>query len=121
MEVRTSQPALRLLQATVDNTLGVPATKPASSPGSAHEPNMRIDHNYMRDLAMTRDLALAPSHFSFRQVISTRTGISFFTAIVRSDGGLILKSASVTGMVPVIFVSFPCFDCSNRTCLYLAV
>lgn len=39
-------------------------------------------------------------HFSLRQVISTRTGISFLTGTVRSDGGSILKSESVAGMVP---------------------
>src|ERR1022692_3246515 len=37
-----------------------------------------------------------------RQVISTRTGISFLTGIVNSDGGSILKSASVAGIVPVM-------------------
>ncbi len=55
--------------------------------------------------------------FSLCQVSSTRTGISFLTAIVRSDGGSILKSDSVAGMVPVIFVWFPCLDCSKGTCL----
>jgi len=34
------------------------------------------------------------------QVRSTRTGISFFTGIVSSDGGSILKSVSVAGTVP---------------------
>jgi hypothetical protein len=37
-----------------------------------------------------------------RQVISTRTGISFLTGIVSSDGGSILKSVSVAGIVPVM-------------------
>ena len=41
-------------------------------------------------------------------VISTRTGMSFFTGMVRSEGGSILKSASVAGIVPEIRVSFPC-------------
>jgi hypothetical protein len=35
------------------------------------------------------------------QVMSTRTGIWFLTGIVKSDGGSILKSASVAGIVPV--------------------
>ena len=34
--------------------------------------------------------------------MSTRTGISFLTGIVKSDGGSILKSESVAGIVPVI-------------------
>lgn len=42
-----------------------------------------------------------------RQVISTRTGISFFTAMVRSDGGSILKSDNVAGIVPEMRVWFP--------------
>ena len=37
-----------------------------------------------------------------RQVMSTRTGISFLTGIVSSDGGSILKSESVAGIVPVM-------------------
>lgn len=57
------------------------------------------------------------TYFSFRHVISTRTGISFFTAIVRSVGGSILKSDSAAGIVPEIFVSFPFFVCSKATCL----
>ena len=36
------------------------------------------------------------------QVMSTRTGMSFLTGIVKRDGGSILKSASVAGMVPVM-------------------
>jgi len=35
-----------------------------------------------------------------RHVISTRTGISFLTGIVRSVGGSILKSDSVAGIIP---------------------
>jgi hypothetical protein len=38
------------------------------------------------------------------QVISTRTGISFFTGMVNSEGGSILKSDSVAGTVPEILV-----------------
>ena len=37
-----------------------------------------------------------------------RTGMSFFTAIVKSEGGSILKSESVEGMIPEIRVSLPC-------------
>jgi len=43
-----------------------------------------------------------------RQVMSTRTGISFFTAIDNSDGGSILKSASVAGIVPEMRDAEPC-------------
>jgi len=46
-------------------------------------------------------------HFSLRQVISTRTGISFFTGIAKSDGGSILKSVTVVGIVPDIRISSP--------------
>jgi len=42
-----------------------------------------------------------------RQVISIRTGISFLTGIARSDGGSILKSESVAGIVPDIRIWFP--------------
>jgi hypothetical protein len=42
-----------------------------------------------------------------RQVISTRTGISFLVGIVKSVGGSILKSDSVAGIVPEIRVSLP--------------
>ena len=42
-----------------------------------------------------------------RHVMSTRTGISFLTAIVKSDGGSILKSDSVAGIVPDIRIWFP--------------
>jgi short-subunit dehydrogenase len=34
--------------------------------------------------------------------MSTRTGMSFLTGIVRSEGGSILKSVSVAGIVPVM-------------------
>jgi hypothetical protein len=50
------------------------------------------------------------------QVIWTRTGISFFTGRVRSEGGSILKSVRVAGMVPVIRVSSPCLATSKATC-----
>lgn len=36
------------------------------------------------------------------QVISTFTGISFFKGTVKNEGGEILKSDSVDGMVPVM-------------------
>jgi len=49
-------------------------------------------------------------------VISTRTGISFFTGMVRSEGGSILKSVSVMEMVPVMRVSLPCVTSSKATC-----
>jgi hypothetical protein len=39
-----------------------------------------------------------------RQVVSTRTGISFLTGTVKSEGGGILKSESVAGIVPDIRV-----------------
>ena len=43
-----------------------------------------------------------------RHVISTRTGSSFFTGTANSEGGSILKSDNVAGMVPDIRVSLPC-------------
>lgn len=42
-----------------------------------------------------------------RQVVSTFTGISFLTGIVSSDGGSILKSLNVAGIVPITCISFP--------------
>ena len=48
------------------------------------------------------------SYFSFRHVRSTRTGTSFFTGMVSSDGGSILKSESVAGIVPDSRVWSPC-------------
>jgi hypothetical protein len=42
-----------------------------------------------------------------RHVISTRTGISFLTGTAKSDGGSILKSDSVAGIVPDIRIWFP--------------
>ena len=58
-----------------------------------------------------------PCHFSLRQVISTLTGISFFTGNVKRDGASILKSDKVVGMVPEIRISFPWVVCWNGTCL----
>ena len=42
-----------------------------------------------------------------RHVMSTRTGISFLTGTANSDGGSILKSESVAGIVPDIRIWFP--------------
>src|ERR1035438_10027333 len=56
-----------------------------------------------------------------RHVISTRTGISFLTGTAKSDGGSILKSDNVAGIVPDIRVSLPCAAFWKGTCLYLAV
>ena len=39
--------------------------------------------------------------------MSTRTGISFLTEIARSEGGSILKSDNVAGIVPEILIWFP--------------
>ena len=39
--------------------------------------------------------------------MSTRTGISFLTGTAKSDGGSILKSDSVAGIVPDIRIWFP--------------
>ena len=47
--------------------------------------------------------AATPALHNGCQVISTRTGISFL-GIVKSDGGSILKSDSVAGIVPDIRV-----------------
>jgi hypothetical protein len=51
------------------------------------------------------------------QVISTRTGISFLTGMVRRVGGSMLKSARVAGMVPETRISFPGRVSSNGTWL----
>src|ERR1700693_4819085 len=78
-------------------------------------------------LGMQRENLPAPSEADDkpihcgRQVISTRTGMSFLTGMVSSDGGSILKSASVAGIVPDIRVSFARVTCSSGSCLYLAV
>lgn len=50
-------------------------------------------------------------------VISMRIGISFFTGMVSSDGGSILKSVSVVGIVPAIRLSLPSVTNSKATCL----
>lgn len=50
------------------------------------------------------------------QVISTRMGTSFFTGTVSNDGGSILKSESLVGMVPVMCFSLPSVFTSNGTC-----
>jgi hypothetical protein len=42
-----------------------------------------------------------------RQVMSTCTGISFLTETANNDGGSILKSVSVAGIVPDIRIWFP--------------
>jgi|GEM_PF-6125508 len=42
-----------------------------------------------------------------RQVMSTRTGISFLIGTVRKEGRSILKSEHVAGIVPDIRTSFP--------------
>ncbi len=44
---------------------------------------------------------------SWRQVMSTCTGISFLTGMVNRVGGWILKSDRVAGIVPLIRASFP--------------
>src|ERR1700733_15935913 len=56
-----------------------------------------------------------------RHVTSTRTGISFLTGTAKSDGGSILKSDRVAGMVPDIRIWFPCVASCNNTCLYWTV
>lgn len=55
----------------------------------------------------TRQQVPAPVYI-VRQVISTRTGISSFVGIASSDGGSILKSVILAGIVPEIFASLPC-------------
>ena len=54
--------------------------------------------------------------------MSTRTGISFLTGTAKSDGGSILKSDSVAGIVPEIrnLVSLS-QQVGMATCLYWAV
>ena len=64
---------------------------------------MKSSQNQMSGLAdapRTHTAARLECHFSLCQVISTRTGISLFTAIAKSVGGSILKSDSATGIVP---------------------
>ena len=51
---------------------------------------------------LSRYRSLAFCIYCGRQVMSMRTGISFLTGIVKSDGGSILKSESVAGIVPVM-------------------
>jgi len=46
-------------------------------------------------------------HHCGRQVMSTRTGMSLLTGTAKSDGGSILKSDSVAGIVPEIRIWFP--------------
>ena len=77
--------------------------------------SLRRARTYARQKNRRYQRALLSCHFCFCHVISTRTGISFFTAIPRRDGGSILKSDSVVGMVPVIRVSFPWVTCWNDT------
>jgi hypothetical protein len=55
--------------------------------------------------------------FDSRQVISTFTGMSFLIGMVSKVGGSILKSVSLQGMVPVIFLSFPCTEIWKGTSL----
>ena len=50
------------------------------------------------------------------QTISTWMGISFFTGMVRSEGGGILKSVRVAGMVPTMCLSVPSVVTSKETC-----
>src|ERR1700722_576668 len=68
-----------------------------------------LDQSYSARFLETINLALAvfADHFCLRQVISTCTGISFFTGSASKDGGSILKSESVAGMVPDIRASSP--------------
>ena len=56
-------------------------------------------------------------YWFFFQVSSTVTGIWFSIRIVSREGGSILKSESVAGIVPVIRVSSPEVVTSNGTCL----
>src|ERR1700693_2965372 len=60
-------------------------------------------------------------HHCWCHVMSTRTGISFLTGNVNSDGGSILKSVRVAEIVPVIRIMSPCFSSLKGTCLYWAV
>jgi len=65
----------------------------------------------------------APFRASYcrRQVISTRTGISFFTGGISKLGGSILKSDSLAGMVPESWMSLLWRVSWNSICLYCAV
>src|SRR5215831_3682464 len=61
-----------------------------------------------RRLATRVTVRLIPfGHGDSRQVISSFTGMSFLIGIVSNVGGSILKSVSLQGMFPVIFLSFP--------------
>ena len=48
-------------------------------------------------------------YFSSCQVMSRRTGISFLMGMAKRDGGLILKSETVAGIVPVMRMFSPSF------------
>ena len=76
-----------------------------------------LQHNHRREVLRDSETTL----YCGRHVISTRTGISFLTGTAKSDGGSILKSDSVAGMVPEIRIWFPCVASWNGTCLYWAV
>ncbi len=60
---------------------------------------------------------VAPAIYCGCHVISTPTGMSFLIGTVSSDGGSILKSDSVAGIVPVIRTSLPWPSRWNATCL----
>lgn len=62
-----------------------------------------------------------PHPYIGRQVMSTRTGISFLIGIVRNVGGSILKSEQVAGTVPAILTSLPVDVFTKGTRLYLTV
>jgi hypothetical protein len=66
-------------------------------------------------------LGQSNNYFSSCQLMSPRTGISFFTGMAKSDGGSILKSESVAGIVPVMRKLFPSLASCSGTCLYSAV
>lgn len=68
-------------------------------------PILRIDrdHSYLR---FPRLPAVGSCHMG-RHVISTWIGMSFLMGNVNSDGGSILKSDMVAGIVPLILTALP--------------
>src|ERR1700685_84785 len=69
---------------------------------NAFRPRPRLSEPRLREMMLADFDEDLPVYCCGRQVISTRTGISFLTGMVNSVGGSILKSVSVAGIVPVI-------------------
>jgi hypothetical protein len=80
--------------------VGLRSRQPSPVQGGCRWKHLSECYLWSFKLRNCRDLSF--QLYCERQVISTRTGISFLTGIVNSDGGSILKSVNVAGMVPVM-------------------